>query len=106
LCGAVTRYLKVYDPLLTFVAGQSARLGGAHVVHRVVHLGDDMEAVEDVDRLAAAFADHLQIGLPHVRAAAEDLAAPVAAQHRAGRDEDGRQAGADRAHQQQSDRLP
>ncbi|CAM5688230.1 hypothetical protein SGRIM128S_03766 [Streptomyces griseomycini] len=25
LCGAVTRYLKVYDPLFTLVAGQSAR---------------------------------------------------------------------------------
>ena len=34
----------------------------------VVHLGDDVKAVENIDCIGAAFADDPQIGLPHVRA--------------------------------------
>src|SRR5208283_4751217 len=58
---------------LVAVAGQPASLGGTHLVQRGIHLGNNMEAIEDVDGLAAPLADHLQIGLPHVRAHKLDL---------------------------------
>src|SRR3984893_18347517 len=38
------------------------------MVERLVHIGDDVEAVEDMQRLRAVFADQLQIGFPHVGA--------------------------------------
>ena len=37
-------------------------------VERLVHIGDDVEAVEDMQRLGAVFADEFQIGFPHVGA--------------------------------------
>src|SRR5208283_1250876 len=58
---------------LVAVAGQPTSLGGTHLVQRGIHLGDNMEAIEDVDGLAAPLADHLQIRLPHVRADKLDL---------------------------------
>jgi hypothetical protein len=50
---------------LTFHA---AGLIGTDIVQCLVHVGDDVEAVEDMQRLAAVFADELQIRLPHVGA--------------------------------------
>src|SRR5215469_7075979 len=50
-----------------------ARFGGADFVQGFVHLGDDVEAVEDVQRLRAFLTDHVQVGLPHIRADELDL---------------------------------
>ena len=50
-----------------------ARFGGANLVQRLVHLGDDVKAVEDMQRLGTFLADHVQVGLPHVRADELDL---------------------------------
>src|SRR5258708_6824228 len=41
---------------------------GTDVVECLVHIGDDVEAVEDMQGLGAVFADELQIGFPHVGA--------------------------------------
>jgi len=40
---------------------------GTDIVQGLVHIGDDVEAVEDMQRLGAVLADELQIGFPHVR---------------------------------------
>jgi len=53
---------------LVAVLGEPACLGGAHVVEGVIHLGDDVKAIENVQRVGAAFVDDPQVGLPHVRA--------------------------------------
>src|SRR5208283_631759 len=50
-----------------------AGLGGANFIQGLVHLGDDVEAVEDMQRLGTFLADHLQVGLPHIRADELDL---------------------------------
>src|ERR1022692_2432416 len=50
-----------------------AGLGGADVVQRLVHLGDHVDAVQDVQRLRTIVADHIQVGLPHIRAHELDL---------------------------------
>ena len=39
---------------------------GTDVVQCLIHVGDDVKAVEDMQRLGAVFADQLQIGFPHV----------------------------------------
>src|ERR1700722_192958 len=61
------------------VLSQPARLGGTHIVQREVHLGNNMEAVEDVESLAAPFVDHPQVRLPRVRAYKLDLSSQVVA---------------------------
>src|SRR6266513_5515021 len=58
---------------LVAVARQPASLGGAQLVQGGIHLGDNMEAIEDVDGLAAPLADHRQVRLPHVRTDKLDL---------------------------------
>src|ERR1700690_2149877 len=50
------------------VLGHLAGLSGADVVQRLVHFGDDVEAVQDVQRLGTVAADYIQVGLPHIRA--------------------------------------
>src|SRR5262249_58838886 len=45
----------------------------ADLVEGLVHFGDDMEAVEDMQGLGAFFPDDLEIGLPHVRADEHDF---------------------------------
>ena len=55
------------------VLSHPARFGGADLIQRLVHLGDDVEAVENVQRLGTFVADHVQVGLPHVRADKLDL---------------------------------
>ena len=55
------------------VLGHLARLGGADLIQGLIHLGDDVEAIEDVQRLGTFLADHVQVGLPHVRADKLDL---------------------------------
>ena len=45
-----------------------AGLGGAHLVDHLAELAGDMEAVEHVQGLPGALADHGQVGLPHVGA--------------------------------------
>jgi hypothetical protein len=39
---------------------------GTNVVECLVHIGDDVEAIEDMQGLGAVFADERQIGFPHV----------------------------------------
>lgn len=41
-----------------------ASFASAHFVERLVHLGDDVEAIENVHRIAATLADDAQIRLP------------------------------------------
>lgn len=53
----------------------AVRLGGADLIERQVHLGHDVEAVENVQRVRTALLDHLQVGLPHVRTDEGDLRA-------------------------------
>src|SRR5665213_684019 len=53
--------------LITFLR-HAARLDGPHIVECEVHLGDDMEAIEDVEGMGAMLLDQVQVGLPHVRA--------------------------------------
>lgn len=45
-----------------------ARLGGAYIIQCVIELGDDVKPVENIQRLRAFAFDHVQVGLPHVRA--------------------------------------
>ena len=44
----------------------AASFVGAYLIESVIHLGDNMEAIEDVERLGAVLLDEAQIGLPHV----------------------------------------
>ena len=57
-----------FEHRLETVLGQPPRLGSADIVEGVVHLGDDVKAVENTDRIGAAFADDPQVRLPHVGA--------------------------------------
>jgi hypothetical protein len=50
------------------VLGQAAGLGGPHIIEGFVHFGDDVKAIEDIDRVGAALADDPQVRLPHIRA--------------------------------------
>ena len=50
------------------LAFHAAGFLGTDVVECLVHVGDDVEAVENVQRFGAVFADELQIGFPHVGA--------------------------------------
>ena len=47
--------------------------GGADIIERLVHLGDNVKPVEDVKSLGTLLADHPQIRFPHVRADELDL---------------------------------
>ena len=55
------------------VLSHLAGLGGADLVQGLVHLGDHVETVQDAQRLGAVVADHIQVGLPHIRAHELDL---------------------------------
>jgi hypothetical protein len=46
---------------------------GANSVERLVHIGNDVEAVEDIQSLGASFSDEFQVRLPHVGADKADL---------------------------------
>ena len=54
---------------------------GADFIQGVVHLGDDVEAVEDVHGLRTALPDHADVGPPHVRADELDARAGLLSQH-------------------------
>ena len=47
----------LFEHRLIAILDEAAGRRGPHVVEGVVHLGDDVEAVEDVDGVGAAFAD-------------------------------------------------
>ena len=66
---------------LAALAGQCPRLLGAHVVQGVIHLGDDVKPIQDVDGLGTALPDHADIGPPHVRADEFDARAGLRPQH-------------------------
>src|ERR1019366_4815971 len=70
LQNAPARFLQ--QRLMTF-RGHLAGLGGADLIQRLIHLGDDVDAVEDMQRLGTFLTDHLQVGLPHIRADELDL---------------------------------
>src|SRR5260370_32418252 len=57
----------LFQHWLVTVLGEAAGLGSTCVVEGFVHVGDDVEAIEDVDGFGAAFADDAQVWLPHVR---------------------------------------
>src|ERR1700730_14485482 len=50
------------------LAFHAASFLGTDVIERLVHIGDDVEAVEDMQRLGAVFADEFHVGFPHVGA--------------------------------------
>src|SRR5208283_3937493 len=50
------------------VACQPARFGGTNLIQGLVHLGDDVEAVQDMQGQGTLLADHVQVGLPHIGA--------------------------------------
>src|SRR5437899_7664908 len=50
------------------LAFHAAGFFGTDIVQCLVHIGDDVEAVEDMQGLGAVFAEELQIGFPHVGA--------------------------------------
>ena len=62
--------------------GHLARLGGADLIQRLIHLGHDVEAIQDVQRLGAFRADHPEVRLPHVRADELDPGGQLGANHR------------------------
>src|SRR4051812_43611581 len=47
---------------------QACALGAAHLIHRLIHMADDMEAIQHVQSLTDLGLDYLQVGLPHVAA--------------------------------------
>src|SRR3989454_740470 len=55
--------------LQDFMTGRShfPRFLGAHIIDGVIHLGDNVEAVQNVERLRTFLPDNLQIGFPHIR---------------------------------------
>ena len=60
------------------LAPQPPAFGPAHLVHRLVQMLHDVEAVQDVQGVARLLAHHLQIGLPHVAADEAQTARPPA----------------------------
>jgi len=47
---------------------QAATFGAAHLIEGVIEVRGDVEAIQDVQRLAQVGGDHAQIGFPHVTA--------------------------------------
>jgi len=64
---------RLLQERLVVVLGHLARLRGADLIQRLIDLGDDVEAVVDMQRLGTFLVDHVQVGLPHVRADNLDL---------------------------------
>jgi hypothetical protein len=62
-----------FQDRLIAILGQPTSLAGTHFIERLVHLGDDVEAIENVHRIAATLADDVQIRLSHIRANVFDL---------------------------------
>ena len=58
-----------------------ASLSGPHVVEGLIHFGDEVKAVEDVQGLATIPANHLEVGFPHVGANELDFGGELFAQH-------------------------
>ena len=61
--------------------GHLARRARAHIIHRFIHLGDDVKTVQDVHCLRTFLADHPEVRLPHVRAGECDLGAQFRPDH-------------------------
>jgi hypothetical protein len=59
---------RLLQQRLVSVARQSARFGGTNLIQGLVHLGDDVEAVQNMQGQGTLLADHLQVGLPHIGA--------------------------------------
>jgi len=55
------------------LASHAAGFLGTNLVERLVHIGDDVEPVEDMQSFGTFFADELQVGFPHVGADEADL---------------------------------
>jgi len=47
---------------------QAVAFGAAHLIEGVIEVGGDVEAIQDVQRLAHLGGDHAQVGFPHVTA--------------------------------------
>jgi len=65
------------QPGLPAAPPQIVDLRSPHVVDRRAHMLGDVEAVEDVERMASFLRDHLQIRLPHVAADEPEGGGPV-----------------------------
>src|SRR5215469_13624416 len=63
----------LFQHRVTPFAFHAAGFLGADLVERLVHFGDDVEPVENVQRLGTFLLDDLQIWLPHIRADEGDL---------------------------------
>jgi len=59
------------------LAFHAAGFLGTDVVERLVHIGDDVVALEDRQPLGAVFADEFRIGFPHVGADEGDFGTHV-----------------------------
>lgn len=55
------------------LAFQAAGFLGADLVEGFVHIGDDVETVEDMQGVRASLANELEVGFPHVRADEADM---------------------------------
>ena len=68
------------------MARKRPSLLGAHVVQGVVHVGDDVETIENMHGLGTALSNHPDVRSPHVRADELDARAGLLPQHVVGRD--------------------
>ena len=59
---------------------ERAHFGAADLIDRVAHVLRDVEAVEDVERVAGLLRDDRQIGLPHVTADKQEHGGPFFAE--------------------------
>src|SRR5580658_2519155 len=50
------------------IARQPARFSGTNLIQGLVHFGGDVEAVQDMQGQGTLVPNHVQIGLPHIRA--------------------------------------
>ena len=57
---------RVLEDRVAALAFHATGFLGADLVERLVNIGDDVEAVEDMQSLGASFADELQVRFPHV----------------------------------------
>jgi hypothetical protein len=71
----------MFQHRLVTVTRQPLRLGCADFIDRLVHLGHDVEPVQDMHRLASLLGDYLEVRLPHVAAHKLQQARTLLAEH-------------------------
>jgi len=73
--------LGVLEHALVAVGLEPPGLGRADLAERLVEVGDNVEAVQEVKGMRQLLGDHLEVGLPHVRADVADARGAVRAEH-------------------------